>query len=418
MNSRVHETNYDLDFSCAPARRALPSQVWWSWLHSMYALILASVLVMVYLNLPNYGNTMNSALAPKYFYFAFAFLLFPLFVQSKALTSYLLSPFVLWAFIFLILNLIHLLGGVAGSDFTRAQLITMRIQYILLTVLLGFAFSYARTASYEWAFPLIATVAPAIVIFDFMAPGLLYPVGTPGTVPGRASATYINPTIAGEVILLAYVLALPALKMMYRTPLLILAGVGVTLTFSRSSIIAWVVLWVFLQARRLLPKSALLFIFIGLMAVPVLMAGFESYLEGRYDLAGSVSDLQERLNFFSEMKLNDHSSEGRSAMLQAGLDLYLGYPVEGAGAGATFVWSHPLGVHNQLILFAAEYGVAGLMLWLSMAVLIARGRYFQDRSLQLAVLFLFVFMSMFTHNMLDMLHWLLTLALVCGRRKA
>lgn len=417
MNSRVHDTSHDISFYYNPARHALPSGVFWGLMRSMYTLILVSVLVMVYLNLPNYGNTMNSALAPKYFYFAFAFLLLPLFVQSKALTSYMLSPIVLWAFVLLMLNLIHLLGGVSGGNFTRAGMISTRIQFIVLTLILGFAFAYARTASYEWVFPLIATVAPTIVIIDFLVPGLLYPAGTPGTVPGRASATYINPTIAGEVILLTYVLAIPALKMIYRTPLLILAGVGVILTFSRAPIIAWVALWVFLQARHLLPKHALVVVFSGLIAVPVIMAGFTEYIEGRHDLAGAVNDLQSRLNFFSEMKLNDHSSESRSAMLQAGWELFLQYPVEGAGAGATFVWSHSLGVHNQLMLFAAEYGFAGLLLWLSLAVLLARGKYFTDRSLQFAVVFLFVFMSMFTHNMMEMLHWTLTFALVCGKRK-
>ncbi|MFC7518366.1 O-antigen ligase family protein [Herbaspirillum sp. GCM10030257] len=416
MNTRVHETDPGMSFSYAPTWHSFASRVVWGWLHYTYALILVAVLVMVYLNLPNYGNTLNSALAPKYFYFTVAFLLCPLFVQSKALLAYILSPFALWAFICLILNLIHLLG-VADGEFARMQIILMRIQYLMLTLLLGFAFAYARTASYEWVFPLIAFVAPAIVILDFIVPSLLYPSGTPGTVPGRASATYINPTIAGEVILLAYVMAIPALKMVYRTPLLILAGIGVTLTFSRSSIIAWIALWVILQSRRVLPKSAFLLLVAGLISIPLLITGFSSYIENRHDLTEAVTDLQSRLNFFSQMQLDDRSAAGRSAMLQAGWNLFLEYPVEGAGAGATYVWWHSLGVHNQLILFAAEYGLAGLLLWMSLGIVLARGKYFEDKSLQLTVLFLFVFNSMFTHNMLDMLHWLLTFALVSGRRR-
>ena len=76
---------------------------------------------------------------------------------------------------------------------------------------------------------------PVLVIWDFLSPGALYPIGTDGTTVGRAAATFINANRAGEAMLLTFVLAIPVLRPSYRAALLLLLGAGVIVTFSRAA---------------------------------------------------------------------------------------------------------------------------------------------------------------------------------------
>ena len=69
-------------------------------------------------------------------------------------------------------------------------------------------------------------------------------------------------------------------------------------------------------------------------------------------------------------------------------------------------------------MLAAEYGVFGIALWVSLAVILWKGKYFQDKAFQLTAVTGFIFLSMFTHNIFDNLFWLLTFALVSGQRRA
>ena len=95
----------------------------------------------------------------------------------------------------------------------------------------------------------------------------------------------------------------------------------------------------------------------------------------------------------------------------------------GAGAGATDsgasrLWPHAVSTHNQLISLAAEYGIAGVALWVWLLALLVRGRYLRDRIMQTALILLFCMMTFFTHNMFDFPYWLLTFALLSERDHA
>jgi hypothetical protein len=80
------------------------------------------------------------------------------------------------------------------------------------------------------------------------------------------------------------------------------------------------------------------------------------------------------------------------------------------------VWSHHGGTHNQLLMQAAEYGLFGIGMWVWLLLILWRGRFFSEPGLQLAMVFLFASMSMFTHLMLDVeSFWLATFALVSTR---
>ena len=379
---------------------------------------LVVVLCLVYLDIPSYIYTQNDSLLPKYFYYLFFVGLAPLLIlRFRSLISYVISPFSLWALGVIVLYIAHLSLALMDNDQGTAEWIGTRIQYAVLAVLLGYACSITRTTSYERIFPFLAVLIPITVIVDFLQPGVFYSLGTEGTVPGRAAATFINANRAGNAMLLTFLLAIPVLRPRYRALLLLLVGVGVILTFSRAAILGWMLLWLFLLLWKAVPKYTLVVPLVALGASPLLLGSFESYLEGRKDLSAGLTNLLARLEFFQDRVLDDSSGLERVQVLEAGLDLFLENPIFGAGAGATDVWSLPASTHNQAVMLAAEYGVFGIALWVSLAVILWKGKYFQDKAFQLTAATGFIFLSMFTHNIFDNLYWLLTCALVSGQRR-
>ncbi|MFC5474712.1 O-antigen ligase family protein [Paraherbaspirillum soli] len=393
-----------------------PARTFWG---RYNAIVLTTALSLIYLNLPGYAFVLNKALLPKYFYFGLVPILSPvLLLKPRAFLSYLISPFPLWIFVVIILNIIHLLNAFVEGNTGTVDLVSTRIQLLVVAIGLGFALAVTRTETYERVFPFLTVLISCSVIFDFFIPGVLYPIGMEGSVINRGAATFINPTIAAEVMLIVFLMTCAAVKMQYRMPLLILTGVGVTVTFTRSAIIAWILFWIFLSIKRVFSRLAALFTLAAFIVIPVLYDTFGNYLSSRENSGESIANIQARLDFFSNPNFEDGSSEERLKVLKAGWNLFLQNPVSGAGAGATHFWSYKAGTHNQLVMLGAEYGILGIVLWASLAIILWRGKHFQNKNLQFAVFCLFIFMSMFTHNMFDSPYWLVTFALIAGTRKA
>lgn len=391
-------------------------------------LVLALSCAAIYANLPVYGYVMQPALLPKFFFFAAFLLMAPLLLlRQSTLAAYLLSPFALWIGLFVLLNLCHLAGypgsgRVAGAWLidneaqARRAAILIRIHYAVFALLLGFTIHASAGAAWLRALVLLALLAPCALLLDFLLPGALYPVDTGGAVLGRAAAMYINPNMAGEAVLLVFLLACALTPPRWRGPLLVLAGAAVLTTFSRAAILAWLLVCAILVLARTLPRSGFAMAALA-VGIAVAAAGvFESYLLARSDFDDATGNILARLDFFSSFSLGDDSAGERADVVGAGWGLFLQNPVFGAGAGATQFWSHRGGTHNQLLMLAAEYGVFGIGLWAWMAAILVRGRFFEERGLQLALAFLFMFMSMFTHQMLDSAtYWFATFAIASSR---
>lgn len=401
------------------------------WLSWYQTLLMALALGAIFTNLPIYLYVLDASLLPKFIYFGIVFLVLPLtLVYYRELSAYLVSPFALCALLLLTLNLIHLAGfpelsvlpGIELIDTqgeARRSMITTRAQYLVFTLFLGFVVHASAQRSYLAALVPVAILLPCAVMVDFAFPGVLYSLGTSGAVFGRAGAMFINPNLAGEAILLSFLLACAALGAAYRVPLFMLAGAGVLATFSRAAIMAWVlILWI-LISRKTLPKSAMIASGLALAIVLLSVGSFESYLHARQEFDDASNNILSRLNFFSSYSFDDDSSEERASVILASWELFLQNPIFGAGAGATHFWSHRGSTHNQVLLLATEYGLLGVFLWAWLLHMLWKGLFLDDRGLQLAVAFLFAFMSLFTHQMFDSsTYWLATFAMAASRQGA
>jgi len=376
------------------------------------------VLSVIYLDLATYVNHIYSSIEPKYLYYALAVIVAPLLLlKFREFLLYLASPFSVWVLAEIIVHSYDLLNATEAST----HLIIIRDQYFILVLLFGFTASIIRTESYEGIFRILAIIVPVCVIIDFSNPGVFYPIATEGSVLGRAAAMYINPTKAGEAILITCLLAIPVTRLQYRMPLLLLAGAGAIVTFSRGPILVWMLFWLFLLIIRKLPKYSFVFP-LGVFAVlPLLISVFGSYIQEHQDLDDGSTNILRRLDFFQTKSLADDSAQERLSVLEASWRIFLENPIFGSGTGVTSfqsnVWPYRVGAHNQLVMIAAEQGMVGVVLWVWLLVILWRGHYFQDTRFQLAAAVGTFIMAFFNHNMFDTLYWLMTFALVSGRRQ-
>jgi O-antigen ligase len=379
----------------------------------MYAtIVITMVISLVYLDIPSCIFAMNSGILPKYFYYGLFVMIVPiLLLKLKEFVLYLASPFSLWVFAEII---IHTLDLPDGSEVV-ADRIKELDQYLMLSLFFGFTFSVIRTESYEAIFRALAIIIPLLVLFDFISPGY-FPTDPETSVLGRASAMYVNPTRAGHAILYIALLAIPVTPVRFRMPLLLLVGAGVIVTFSRGPIMLWMLLGLFLLLTRTIPRSSLAFPLTIIISLPLLLNSFRGYLESRQDLNSSLDNIFGRLDFFRTQSLGEDSAQERLEVLHAGWNIFFDNPIFGAGTGATTFWSHRGGTHNQIAMVAAEHGILGIALWMWLIVILWRGTYFQDsRFQQVAAVGTFL-ASFFSHNMLIDLYYVLTYALVSGRR--
>jgi hypothetical protein len=379
------------------------------------AIVPPGILIALYLNLPFYVGTLNESILPKYFYFAFALLLSPLvFLKAKNFISYLISPIALWAISLIVLNCLYLLTE-SNATAVSSDLVMSRIQRIGIIILLGFAFTKVRRDMYEKIFVLLAVFVPCTVIADFLYPGIFYSADTPGIALGRAAAWYINSTNASEAILVIFILACPSVSKRYRSPLIILCGIGVMLTFSRAGMGAWLLIFAYLLIRGKLTRTSAIMALI-VASIPLMSGGLDSYLHQRADLDQSIENIENRLSFLSKQRYADHSAIERAAVLEGGWKAFLNNPVTGIGAGKTMHesrdWPYKVSTHNQLILLAAEYGISGVLAWCWLGFCLMRGKYFQNKDFQRLMTLFFLMMTPFTHNMFDLPYWLLTFMLV------
>jgi O-antigen ligase len=190
----------------------------------------------------------------------------------------------------------------------------------------------------------------------------------------------------------------------------------VLVTFGRNSIIAWVWVACLLAAAGTVPRVGIVLLGAVALSAAMFASLLADYVSGRPELVEAANDIVARLSFFTTGQATDDSAGMRLLVAEAGIQMFLDQPLFGAGAGATHFWSLPVSPHNQPVMLAAEYGVAGLVLWGWLMVQLWRGAFFAERPLQIAGALLAVYFSFFSHNLFDFVYWLISFALLSSRQ--
>lgn len=251
--------------------------------------------------------------------------------------------------------------------------------------------------------------AVAVNVYEFLHPGT-FALGV-----GRSAGLYVNPNIAASAILAGLVLCVGPLRASLRPAFVALAGLGVFLTLSRGALLCWAVLVCALVVQRQLRARQLL----GTLAILVAVSGPALVLTGQADRLLAVSEfVQSRSPSFRRVLeaqdvivAGDFSARERLSVAQRAFAMFTERPLTGYGIGATAEWELKASTHNVYLRYAAEYGVLGLLLFAGLLGTLAWGAPRDERPLAInMVLFLSVW-GLFSHNVLEEWHVLLSIAL-------
>jgi O-antigen ligase len=253
----------------------------------------------------------------------------------------------------------------------------------------------------------VALVGVAMNLIDFFA-GQAWQMTV---VPGRAAGLYENPNLSGQYLVLAMIIGIWVLPRHLRLLLAMVVGFGVLLTFSRASMIIWVIAMLSFVHYSVFPYRKSLVVlgvggFVVLLIGAIVLGGMPGILE--------AVGLGERLNSDTIGRIassfvgqRDFSAKGRLLVAQEALRLFLQSPLIGIGLGATREWSAVGAPHNMYAMLGAEMGIIGIggFLWLIWIIWSARTPLARTMAVVFAV------SSLFTHNQLEQVAMMVVIAL-------
>lgn len=355
---------------------------------------------------------------PPILYFAAACLVsIPIVVVDPAAAMRLLTAPIFWWFVaYVALGLIWLLGAQDFID-SASQLWRLRlIQYFLLCAVMLLCL-HAQKHSVAFVVLGIALLASVFNWMDLMRPFRFVPQGIEGANPGRGAGLFINANSAAEFLTVATVVSLPFVAMRYRA--LVLAGmmVGVAPTLSRGGLLIAVMVVAGAVVTGLLNRLQSMMILIGIPALA--LAAVLSY-DRLVEVSDSPIDVTVSRLWEFEGQADGYSADARRWAARKTGDMIFEQPILGHGVGATTRESVSDGPHNMYLLLAAEQGLFGLALYLTLIGslvgsgwrLIRLGHTVEARDIGRALVIyasFFLVGGLFSHNVLEAPYLIFTL---------
>ncbi len=232
---------------------------------------------------------------------------------------------------------------------------------------------------------------------------------------GRSAAFYGNPNDDGFALVLGMVLSASVMMPTLRAPFMALIGVGVFVTFSRSSTIEWLIAVIGLMITgKVRGKHVAMTCGVCIVAVMLFLIPRWDELLTTWERSGVMSKtVLERLEWFGDPTgVSDTSSWERKLVARRAWEQVGNNPIIGNGPGS--YRGAYVGAHNQYLAFMQDYGVTGALIVPALLTAIiwrARG---EERSIAMLLVCVAGLQGFFTHNLLEMPYLLLGFALMAG----
>jgi hypothetical protein len=271
------------------------------------------------------------------------------------------APLVPWLVGFFALTSAWAVFATAVPGSVGALVERYRAMLFLLAFLVVFQPGPGRRAA---ALALCAGVVLATAMNVAEALGLVQLFPFPGRVAGRSSGLYDNTNAAGLDIALGLAAALGCVPRRWRVSLVIVGAVGVALTFSRSSVLAFAAMLVAVTSLRVVRLGRLVAV---ALLVGAILVWFSQDAARMLEDTGVLND-----NTWSRLRLAADDS-GRIEVARRAWELFLRSPLIGNGIGATSDWDVGIQTHNEYLFFAADHGLLGFLVVPAAALALALG---------------------------------------------
>jgi len=353
--------------------------------------------------------------APEFYLALFVFAALLILKNPYDSLSYLKNQYFIWCLVLIFMFAANLLRLKYGDYSIGSYDIELnRLQIFLMAPVIGFIITRLEFKYLKPFFLFLPVICTTIILFDFLNPGAVNYIHEIKITIGegtRVAGPWRNANIAGE----ATVLALIVCGILFKRPNYLLAtiylyaGLAMIVTGSRAGLIGYLLVGIFLLITRRLPLVTII--------IPIYVALNIAQLLDQVEIAAAdagrelgIKNLRDRLEFVTGTKdLDDASSESRTELFQNSLKESFDKPIFGHAVNYQDIKSNS-GTHNMATSFFYTYGIFGLAMWLWLAFsLLSKTK--KRRLDCIAASIAFIWFSMFTHNMLANVFWLIFFAL-------
>ena len=378
---------------------------------------LVSIIVFLYMsNIPGYltmpGYKSYISFIPDNIFGKYIFALvavsivFFLIVDSIRFVN---SNLIFWCIWFLIITLTWHIFDSSDSEVFNQRIVS-------LGYLLGFTLLIAGdTKSIYFArIAIILAMLLAAVnnVYDFLTPFYFVPAGDVFSNPGRSAGFYINANRAGAALVVGMIFTATLIPLKYRVPYMLIIFIGVLLTFSRMSILAWGIYAVIIAVQKNINYRQLILSIACLSVILIVLPRLISNVSFGED---SRSNIENRLEWITNIgqRSDDESSSERKYLAARSFDMIISSPIFGNGLGSTQSWSEVASTHNIYLSLMADQGVIiGILIIPLLILSIVKGAHGEARSLAIPFGLIIIFIGFFSHNVLDEYHYLIGFALM------
>lgn len=343
--------------------------------------------------------------------------------QVDQATLLLRSPIGLWLIGFLGLSALYLLL------FPRLQTATaVMFQHMHFVVLFGL-FALVFNAARREVMIALAACTVGVALLNWLE--FFQPLAT-NAFNCRAVGTYLNPNGAAYALIFGMLAGWHAFPDRAKPWFVMVVGISILPTYSRSGMIIYVVAMVVLLINGMVNwRRLMLPVLAGTVATALLFSLALMNVGGRHDcVSHSIGDREkvifafypdqdsEKSNLSNQERINqnsdepDFSTQERIVLLRDALYEYGENWVFGQGLGVTWTLGGGQRTHNIFLEKGIEMGVVGLLLWPSFLFLLALSSQGQSRKLAWALLSSGLVLGLFSHNLFESRQILIAAALL------
>ncbi len=313
----------------------------------------------------------------------------------------------LWSLAFLVASALWYIPS-SQSEIAHRELV-IRFEAIGFLVFTVIIYSNERTLSAtRWTVLFTTILTVALNIFEMFDQETFISV-----VDDRAVGLYVNPNRCGAALCFGMALSANLLRGRRRLLYVLWIGLGVVLTFSRSAIVGWLIVALFIvgvdhgrAGRTAVPRRVLA------LAVPIaalaFLISFAPALFESVDLGNRFDDnVRTRVTFFRTFTANDDSAIARRFVARRAWAAFAENPILGSGLAVSREFPGE-GTHNMFLSMLVDHGILGLPLLPLMLWLPLRRLRDDDRPMAYAYCAFAFTYALFSHNVYEDRYFLLT----------
>jgi O-Antigen ligase len=321
------------------------------------------------------------------------------------------KPLAIWMTIYLLISLLSLIT--ISSDEISMREFRTRVLSILFICVMYVLYEQKSLQHIKYVILVVVLMSIGNNLFELLNPRVFTELNV-----GRPAGFYVNPNVAGCGLMLGMIFSIDVIKKPYRWLYLAIIFTGILATFSRGSILGWIICTLFLTIGRALSdkrRTILIstFSLILLLAIANPFKNLSDYFGSGETASLDILERLEQLQNPSEIE--DDSSKERKAVVGFAWIMFGNHPFWGNGVASTQKWTvSEVSTHNTYLAHMADHGIVGIII-LPGAILALTWRNRGEPNVQILCFAVFVSLwGIFSHNVLEERYILVTFALLAA----